>query len=250
MQPETVGTWGALGLVAVGLFALVRASLATKTGERAPIWAWVFGLAAAGVGTYGPVFLRDLGDFLDPLLALQREPSAASYQSFLAKSAKGELPIEVQTIGVHFMVEHPLLELDQDLARAAVSAQSQATKDLFHQAQKEVAAKDAKAEAILQVQVNATEFATDFDDGLRVRDLPLVVPNLAELDPGTLRLLDQKLARYDSSARAPRESPDAFVPERPARQAPILIHPKQLKALQEQAPPAEKPKLLGAGLPR
>lgn len=244
MEVHTTQLFGAWGLIAVGLFVLVRASFTTRSGERAPYVAWVFGLAAAGVGTYGPAFLKPYSEFLEPFIALQREPSEANYEEFLKKAANDELPLAIQELGVAYMVDHPIEGLDKDFARVAPAAKTQATKDLFHKAQKQVAAADAKADAILA------------ESGGHVgRDSMLLIPDAQKFELPTLFLLEQKLKRLPARdleadsipGPGPGKEPQAEILEKP-----ILVDPKVLEGLKgfdhKQIP--LKPGFGEAGFPR
>ncbi len=121
MTTQNVGPWLILVVGVVALIAAVWGSLSSTAQKK--VWLlWVFGLACAGVGTYGPVFLSSYGGFLNVLQNIQTNPSTETYASALGDIASGKLKPEEADAVLQYIVNKPVEGTDSLLSVYAEQA--------------------------------------------------------------------------------------------------------------------------------
>src|SRR5688572_15933168 len=69
---------------------------------------FVFGLAAAGLGAYGPMFLEPYGKFLQPLFAAVSSPTKPTYSELFHKIGNGSLPPKYQEVALAYAMDRPI----------------------------------------------------------------------------------------------------------------------------------------------
>ncbi|MEL7061583.1 MAG: hypothetical protein AAGN46_16275 [Acidobacteriota bacterium] len=76
MTPAQIGPYLLLALGAAALVAAIVGHFRKLPASSLPLW--IFGLAALGLGSYGPTFLTDYADFVRALNAVVADPSQAT----------------------------------------------------------------------------------------------------------------------------------------------------------------------------
>src|SRR5262249_50876488 len=143
----------------------------------------IFGVLLAGVGVYGPGFLKDYAEFIDklkPLLQMEQSASPASYGSFFDKVGRGELPAEIQELGLAYALDRPIPEMGKLLDSAVSQATNPAGRQALEKAKEDLKQKQFVAELILS--------------DLRKTKLP-VKDTLAKVDSATRTLMLMQLGQ-------------------------------------------------------
>jgi hypothetical protein len=187
MQIAVIGPWVLLVLGVVTLLAAVWASVTKPNPTR--LWLmWVFGLAIAGIGIYGPVFLGPYQQFIGAITAMQEKPNQDTYKEAFVKVGKGELPPRYQEVVLAYALDRPV----PDMANALKGAISQATdpqgKVALEKTAQSLQEKKAVAEQITKNILN---------------EGPSARTKLETLDPTTKSLVSEELRKQpDSTLRA------------------------------------------------
>ncbi len=139
----TIGPWI---LLAIGAFALVIGALTHYRGKASKQpWIWVFGLAAAGVGVYGPLFLEPLGQFINPILTMQESPSTETYAKVFEQIGRGELPARYQELALAYALDRPVPNMQEALEHAVRSASNEDGQEALRNARQDYDARMALA---------------------------------------------------------------------------------------------------------
>jgi len=139
-----IGPWILFG---VGVLMLVMAAAACYRGnEPKKPWIWIFGLAAAGVGVYGPAFLNPLGKFVNPILQMQESPSVETYEAVFEQIGEGKLPPKFQELALAYAFDRPVAGMEEALDRAAQKASDTTGRTALQNAKLEVDARIALAQ--------------------------------------------------------------------------------------------------------
>lgn len=127
MTMPAIGPWV---LLAVGAIVLLGALWGTlKPNGPKSLWlAWIFGLACAGTGIYGPMFLSSYADFLKTLEQLQSNPSQETYTTALQKIADGEFTPQQSDVVLRYLTSQPSEGLDTLLTRYSQNAKDSVAK--------------------------------------------------------------------------------------------------------------------------
>lgn len=161
MDLETIGPWV---LFATGILLLWGAIGSHLFSQRdRSIWPLlIFGLAAAGTGIYGPLFLRDYGSFVEKLSSLHQaaqanptDPEQAAkaleaYSEFFNEVAAGDVSEEVASAGLALTLAYPLPGMEEKLSYAVSAAENTTGRDLLVQTEVELEGKRRVADELRQ----------------------------------------------------------------------------------------------------
>jgi len=117
-----IGRWVFLAL---GIITIIGALIITfKNPEpfKRILFTWIFGVFLAGTGVFGLEFIPKYKDWLDTLLDMIKNPSKESYETFLAKVGNGEIPIELQELGITYAINNPIEGIEGMLTTAINNA--------------------------------------------------------------------------------------------------------------------------------
>ena len=189
MTIEVVGPWV---LLAVGVFMLVSGAVAVLrgAGPKKP-WIWMFGLAASGVGLYGPAFLVPYARFLDPIMAMQGSPDTETYGKVFDEVGEGELPPEYQELALAYALDRPIPDMENLLETAVSAASDPGGKEALTVSLEALRCKMNFGEALWDAHSQTSDGAGSAADR--------VVEDLSRLDSGTRSvairplLLDKRL---------------------------------------------------------
>ncbi len=144
MRIQEIGPWILLALGATSVIAGIWVGV--KKSPPTGLWVMlVFGVAMAGVGIHGPLFMQPYGDFLARLLSA---PTAETYKEFLEKAGKGEMPAEYREAGLALMLEKPVPELEGMLDEAIDTAPDPQGKESLSRAREDLKRKKETASRI------------------------------------------------------------------------------------------------------
>lgn len=205
MEIESVGPWLLLG---VGVFLLLAGAVATvrPNPPRWP-WIWVFGLACAGIGAYGPAFMEPYGKWVKLLLEMD-ESSPQTYADVFERIGRGDLPPKLQDMALSYALNRPIERMDQELKRAIKNAGDDRGRGALHETQLAFEQRAEVATEICNILAQrerrpaertavTAETLMKFDPVTRLhltRELPkLSKERLDELEitPGTLKRLER-----------------------------------------------------------
>ena len=192
MGIDQVGPWL---LLIIGIGMLGAGAVATYR-DKAPKrpWIYLFGLACAGCGVWGPSFLEYYAK-LAPIFNMQQSPDAETYSEVFAKIGDGTLSPKYQELAVAYALDRPIEGMDSLLDNAIEAAPNADGKAVLHQAQEELRGKKFAAEALADAIVEPSP-DTDAERSTRLNEI-------AKFDTGTRRLVAKPLLD-----RAPSRMPE------------------------------------------
>ena len=117
MDIQIIGPWVLLG---VGVLTLIGALWVTvrQIAPRRSWILWVFGFAIAGVGAYGPLFLKPYGEFLDVVFRMQDSPGPDTHKEVFKMIGDRQVPPKYQKLALAYALENPVEGMDELLEKA------------------------------------------------------------------------------------------------------------------------------------
>lgn len=182
MKPSDVGPWVMLILGSLTILGALYATVIAGQTRKSIIVLWIFGVAMVGIGSYGPVFLSDYGDFVNTLLSMNSSPSKETYQQAFDKVAGGKLSGDYGDIVVRYAVNHPVEGTDSLLHTSIRTAKDPAGRQVLLSADTLLTQKLATARLLSETVVRDTaaeQTIQNFDPATR----SLVARSLLRLPP-------------------------------------------------------------------
>ena len=148
MYIEIVGPWVLLFL---GAFLLAVAGVTILLGRPTQTLAFVFGLACAGVGTFGVSFLEPYGKWLKPILDMVNSPGVETYSQAFDRVGSGDLPPEFQEITLAYALDRPVEGMDGALDEAIDRAKDPSGREALEQVRAVIDGRAEVAEGLAEI---------------------------------------------------------------------------------------------------
>ena len=207
MDITVIGMWVMLALGVVTVFFAIRLTV-KQAVLRALLLSWVFGVALAGVGTFGPGFLDPYSDFLKVVFDAMGSPSEETYAAVVDQIASEDVPDEIRELGLSFMLENPIEGMDAMLAEGMAKTDQVGARTAFTSARKTLEVRSEAAAAALSPRRQRDASGAFERPALRLSDdvrRELVKPLLAQPDSVLTRYqLDRDALKQMESFRPRR----------------------------------------------